>query len=69
MNSKAYPFVGLGSSLNPLIELGLPSFFSLLRAQVFYFLMEFDSLCHSGPWCNMVTFLDLNKGFKKLYIN
>ena len=60
MNSKAYLFVGLGSSLYPLMELGLPSFFSLLRAQVFYFLMEFNSLCHFGPWCNMVTFPNLN---------
>ena len=36
MSSKAYPFVSLGSSLKPLMDLGLP-YFSLLQAQVFYF--------------------------------
>ena len=61
IGSKAYPFVGLGSSLKPLMDLGLPSF-SLLQAQVFLFIfififfMEFNSLCHFGPWCNIITF-------------
>ena len=41
MSSKAYPFVGLGSSLRPLMNLGLPSFFSLLQAQVFFIIIIF----------------------------
>ena len=61
MYSKAHPFVGLGSSLNPLMELGLPSFFLYCELKFFFsFFMEFNSLCHFGPWFNIVTFLDLN---------
>ena len=69
MNSKAYPFMGLGSSLNPLIELGLPSFFffiagsSLLFSHGVRLFVPFWALVQHGD------FLDLNKGFKKLYIN
>ena len=60
MNSKAYLFVG-PFFLKSFNGVGPTFFFSLLQAQVFYFLMEFNTLCHFGPWCNMVTFfLDLN---------
>ena len=59
MSSKAYPFIGLGSSLKPLMDLGLPSF-SLLQAQVFYFY----GVQFSVPFWALVQycdFLDLNK--------
>ena len=54
MNSKAYPFVSLGSSLNPLMELGL-TFFSLLWAQVFYF---FHGVQLSVPFWALVQHCD-----------
>ena len=61
MSSKAYPFMVLGSSLKPLMDLGLPSF-SLLQAQVFYFY----GVQFSVPFSALVQhcdFLDLNNMF------
>ena len=53
----------LGSSLKPLMDLGLPSF-SLLQAQVFYFY----GVQFSVPFWALVqhcNFLDLNTKLKK----
>ena len=47
--------MGLGSSLKPLMGLGLSSFFFVVGSSI-SFLVEFNSLCHFGLWCNTVTF-------------
>ena len=60
MNSKAYPFVGLGSSLNPLMELGLPSFFFIASSSLLFS----HGVQLSVPLWALVQhgdFLDLNK--------
>jgi len=64
MSSKAYPFVGLGSFLKSLMDLGLPSFF--LYCKLKYFI--FYGVQFSMPFWALVQhcdFLDLNTFFAK----
>ena len=61
MNSKAYLFMGLGSSLNPLMELGLSYFFLYCGLKSFIFSWSSTLCAILGLGATWWLFLDLNR--------
>ena len=60
MSSNAYPLIGLGSSLRPLMDLGQPSFFFIVGLSILFFYgVQFSMLF----WAlvQQYDFLDLNR--------
>ena len=60
MSSNAYPLIGLGSSLRPLMDLGQPSFFFIAGLSILFFYgVQFSMLF----WAlvQQYDFLDLNR--------
>ena len=60
MSSKAYPLIGLGSSLRPLMDLGRSSFFFIVGLSILFFYgVQFSMLF----WAlvQQYDFLDLNR--------
>ena len=60
MSSNAYPLIGLGSSLRPLMDLGQPSFFFIVGLSILFFYgVQFSMLF----WALVqhFDFLDLNR--------
>ena len=59
--------MGLGSSLKPLMNLGLPSFFSLLQAQVFFIFYGVQLSVSFWALVQHYDILDLNRVSKQEY--